>query len=149
MAGPGLTVRVELDGLDHKLISYLETKESLAALKVLVGDLTITEKRGRWDELYMLKVIGEKDPQSLGYRHLCQLLDNFTHQGPNGNLVLEAMSLNALDVYRAVLSGPMPLPFLKRVSKHVLRALQYLHEYLIHNICTSLLANLMLNRFAQ
>jgi serine/threonine-protein kinase SRPK3 len=100
-------------------------------MKVLVGDLTIAKEKGGWDELNMLKVIAEKDPQSLGYRHVCQLLDNFTHQGPNGNhicLVLEAMSLSALDLYRSTLPGPMPLPLLKRVCKHVLRALQYLHE---------------------
>jgi hypothetical protein len=48
-------------------------------MKVLFGDLTIAEEKGGWDELGTLKVIGEKDPQSRGYR-----LDNFTHQGPNG-----------------------------------------------------------------
>ena len=102
----------------------------MAAMKVLVGDLTITDKKGGWDELGMLKLIREKDPQSWGYHHVCQLLDSFTHQGPNGNhicLVLEAMSLSVLDVYRAFPCA-MPLPLLKRVCKHVLRALQYLHE---------------------
>ena len=99
-------------------------------MKVLVGDLTIADKKGGWDELGILKVTREKGPQSWGYHHVCQLLDNFTHQGPNGNhicLVLEAMSLSVLDVYRAI-PGAMPIPLLKRVSKHVLRALQYLHE---------------------
>lgn len=98
-------------------------------MKILVGDAIAEEKWG-WDELGMLKIIREKDPQSSGYRHVCQLLDNFTHQGPNGNhicLVLEAMNLSVLDVYRA-LPGAMPLPLLKRVCKHVLDALQYLHE---------------------
>ena len=80
-------------------------------MKILVGDLTI-------------------DPQSWGYRHICHLLGNFTHQGPNGNhicLVLEAMSLSVLDLYHAFPSA-MPSHLLKRVCKHVLLALQYLHE---------------------
>jgi len=85
---------------------------------------------GGWDELGMLKVLQERDPQFCGSPHVCQLLDNFTHQGPNGNhicLVLEPMGLSILDLYRA-LPGAMPLPLLKRVTKHVLRALGYLHE---------------------
>jgi serine/threonine-protein kinase SRPK3 len=56
--------------------------------------------------------------------------DSFIHQGPNGNhicLVLEAMGLSVLDLY-GVLPGAMPLELLKRVCKHVLYALQYLHE---------------------
>lgn len=99
-------------------------------MKILVGDLTITDKKGGWDELGVLKALQESNPQSCGYRHVCQLLDSFTHQGPNGThicLVLEALSLSVLDVYRA-LPGAMPLPLLKRVCKHVLRALCYLHE---------------------
>ncbi|KAF8799940.1 kinase-like protein [Phlegmacium glaucopus] len=91
--------------------------QSLAALKILVGDLTIASKKGDWDELGMLKT-------------KFSLLDNFTHQGPNGNhicLVLEAMNLSVLDVYRAF-PGAMPLPLLKRVCKHIISALHYLHE---------------------
>ena len=99
-------------------------------MKILVGDLTVEDKKGGWDELGILKVLQERDPRSSGYRHVCLLLDNFTHQGPNGNhicLVLEAMGLSVLDVYHA-LPGAMPLPLLKRVCRHVLRALHYLHE---------------------
>ena len=102
----------------------------MAAMKILVGDLTVADKKGGWDELGILKVLQERDPRSSGYHHLCLLLDNFTLQGPNGNhicLVLEAMGLSVLDVYHA-LPGAMPLPLLKRVCKHVLRALRYLHE---------------------
>lgn len=92
-------------------------------MKVLVGELSIPDQRGNWDELGMLKIIREKNPQSLGYCHIPQLLDNFTHQGPNGShicLILEAMNLSVFDIYLAF-SGPMPLQLLKRVSKHILR----------------------------
>jgi serine/threonine-protein kinase SRPK3 len=72
--------------------------ERLVTMKVLVGESTIPDKRKTWDELGMLKTIREK---SLGYHHIRQLLDNLTHQGPNGNqicLVLEAMNLSVLDI---------------------------------------------------
>jgi hypothetical protein len=58
-----------------------------------------------------LKVIGGKYIQSWG-----AYVDNFTHQGQNGNhicLVFEAMGLSALNVYRA-LPGTILLPLLKR-----------------------------------
>lgn len=99
-------------------------------MKVLIGDSSIANKRGAWDELGILKVLQKSNPKSSGYGHICYLHDNFVHQGPNGNhtcLVLEAMGLSVLDLYGA-LPGAMPLEFLKRVCKHVLQALQYLHE---------------------
>ena len=99
-------------------------------MKILVGDLAEGDKEGGWDELGVFKILRETNPQSNGYHHVCQLLDTFTHQGPNGShtcLVLEPMGLSVLDVYRA-LPGAMPLPLLKRVCNHVLRALCYLHE---------------------
>jgi serine/threonine-protein kinase SRPK3 len=103
----------------------------MAALKVLVALLSDKEKNEKvWDELGMLKVIQESNAQSDGYRHVCQLLDNFTHQGPNGNhicLVLEIMKFNVLSLYRAY-SRTMPFPLLARLSKQLLRALAYLHD---------------------
>jgi serine/threonine-protein kinase SRPK3 len=101
----------------------------MAALKVLVAELS-EEKNGPWDELRMLKVIQERNPPSDGYRHVCQLLDNFTHQGPNGThicLVLEVMQVNVLNL-NVAFSKVMPLPLLARLSKHLLRALAYLHD---------------------
>ncbi|KNZ77031.1 Serine/threonine-protein kinase SRPK3 [Termitomyces sp. J132] len=111
------------------LVRDIQT-QNLAALKILISDLSMRSKSGCWDELGLLKLIRECNPKSQGYAHLCQLLDSFTHQGPNGNhvcLVMEAMSLSALDVYRA-LPGAMPIPLLKRLSRHILFGLQYLHE---------------------
>ncbi|KAF8903653.1 kinase-like protein [Gymnopilus junonius] len=104
--------------------------EKLVAMKILVGDMDIPDKKGDWDELGILKILRDTNPQSPGYHHVCRLLDDFTLKGPNGNhtcLVLEAMGLSVLDVYH-VLRGPMPLPLLKRVSKHLLSALSYLHD---------------------
>lgn len=95
-------------------------------MKILIGDLSIPSKRGDWDEPGILKVLQKSDPHSSGYGHICHLHD----QGPNGNhicLVLEAMGLSVLDLYGALPSA-VPLELLKRVWKHVLCALQYLHE---------------------
>lgn len=131
MARPWHTVCVWLDYSLVVSARVLPRNQSMAALKVLIAVLSDEEKNGTWDELGMLKVIQERNPQSDGYRHICQLLDNFTHQGPNGNhsicLVWEVMKLNVLSLDVAFWRV-MPFPLLGRLSKHLLRALQCLHD---------------------
>ncbi|EGN94656.1 hypothetical protein SERLA73DRAFT_77409 [Serpula lacrymans var. lacrymans S7.3] len=80
-----------------------------AAMKVLVGKLT-NDKSG-WDEVGILKTI-------------------LSVQGPNGAhicLITEPMGPTVLYIYECV-SRAMPLSLVKRISKHVLHALQYIHE---------------------
>ena len=83
------------------------------------SDLTIAEEKGAWYELGTLKAIGERVSNHgaapwliiffpTGLSSLMSVTWQFYSQCPNGNhicLVLEAMSLCALDVYRA-LPGP-------------------------------------------
>lgn len=97
-------------------------------MKVLVGALT-NDKSG-WDEPGIMRDLRAKNPESPGYRHIVQLLDEFVIEGPNGKhitLVVEAMDVSVFDVYRRM-RDPMPLPLVKRVAKHTLLALQYMHE---------------------
>lgn len=101
--------------------------QSLAAMKVLVADLT-TDTSGV-DELGCLQILAATNIHSPGYRHISHLLDHFTHQGPNGThicLVLEPLGLSCLDVYRAL--PIMPFSLIKRICKHVLLSLQYMHD---------------------
>ncbi|KAF5321252.1 hypothetical protein D9619_001150 [Psilocybe cf. subviscida] len=104
----------------------------LAAMKVMVADITRSETKGDWDELDRLTTLEVTNPRAPGFGHVCQLLDSFTHEGPNGNhicLIIEAISFSLSDVFRS--SGgkvPLPLPLIKRVCSHTLLALQYLHE---------------------
>ncbi|KAI0806959.1 kinase-like domain-containing protein, partial [Fomes fomentarius] len=72
----------------------------------------------------------ETKPHAPGYRHICQLLDEFVEIGPNGThicLVLEPLSVSVKDIAVAY-QGRLPHSLLQLVSKHVLLALQYLHR---------------------
>ena len=114
------------------LASFRDNK--LVAMKVMVGDMTCPEVRGGWDELGNLMTLRVTNPQAPGFGHVChcQLLDSFTHEGPNGNhtcLIIEAMNLSMFDVFRSSGRGvSLPLPLVKRVCSHILLALQYMHE---------------------
>lgn len=97
-------------------------------MKVLVSDLS-NDKTG-WDELGTLRALRVQNPQALGYRYICHLLDDFVFQGPNGShicIVTELMGPTALDIFRC-LTAAMPLSLVKRISKHLLLALQYMHD---------------------
>ncbi|KAF5353064.1 hypothetical protein D9758_008768 [Tetrapyrgos nigripes] len=97
-------------------------------MKVAVGKLA--QRNAGWDERQTLKVLREQSPHAAGYRHICHLLDDFVVDGPHGShtcLVTEAMGATAFDLFRCV-SSALPLFLVKRISKHILLALQYMHE---------------------
>lgn len=83
-----------------------------------------------WDELGMLRHFREQNAQALGYHHVCQLLDDVVFEGSNGShicIVAKLMGATAQDIY-ACLPGSMPLFLVKRISKHLLLTLQYMHN---------------------
>ncbi|KAJ6470067.1 kinase-like protein [Mycena vitilis] len=99
------------------------------ALKVLASSL-IDEKRGP-DELGIMTILRDGDSRSPGKaHHTPKLLDSFIHHGPSGQhicLVLELLGISILDVYRSF-GGSLPLLLVQRAAKHILFALQYIHE---------------------
>lgn len=107
---------------------YLLREQRQAAIKVLV----VSNDTTGWDECGVLRTLRDQNPQALGYRHICQLLDDFVIQGPNGShicIVTELMGATAVDIDRC-LSAAIPLFLVKRISNHVLLALQYMHDFI-------------------
>ncbi|KAJ7686680.1 hypothetical protein B0H17DRAFT_857848, partial [Mycena rosella] len=82
------------------------------------------------DELGILSILRDGNPQASGKEHVSQLLNSFVHDGPQGKhicLALELLGISILDVYQSF-DGSLPLILVQRVAKHVLQALQYIHE---------------------
>ena len=97
-------------------------------MKILIGDLSVEKEA--WDELGILRILRDGNPESLGYRLISQLKESFVHKGPNGDhicLVMEPLGLSLLDIYRGF-PDAMPLILVKRIVTHVLQALRYIHE---------------------
>ncbi|TBU29016.1 kinase-like protein [Dichomitus squalens] len=100
------------------------------AMKVLVGELATQKALAVWDELEIMKTLRDTNPHAPGHSHICHILDNFTYEGPHGKhicLVLEPMGFSVLDIYCGF-KAEMPLFLVKRISKQLLRALQYMHD---------------------
>lgn len=130
LAGSGPSVYVYFCGASHLICQPFCRKQRQAAVKVLVGEF-VGDTTG-WGERGILQVLRDHNSQALGYGHVCQLLDDFVLQGPNGShicIVTEAMGPTVFDIYRCLPPWiSMPLPILKRISKHLLFALRYMHD---------------------
>lgn len=103
-------------------------------MKVLKSNATEDTTGG--DECDILRTLRDTNPKAPGYRHICHLIDDFVHEGPNGPhicIVTELMGPTVMDCYRCV-PGAMPLYFVKRLARQMLLALQYMHDecHLVH-----------------
>ena len=114
-----------------KILSVAKRRDNgYGAMKVLAGELATEKALAVWDELEIMKTLRDTNPHAPGHFHICHLLDNFTCDGPHGKhicLVLEPMGYSVLDIYCGF-KAEMPLSLVKRISKHVLRGLQYMHD---------------------
>ncbi|KAJ7512691.1 kinase-like protein [Mycena galericulata] len=98
------------------------------AMKLLVSSRS--KRTGNPDELGIMSLLRDGDSGSPGKQHICQLLDSFVHDGPNGRhvcIVVEPLGMSVFDVYESFPSS-LPLILVQRVAKHLLQALQYIHE---------------------
>ena len=104
------------------------------AVKILVPSFSNATKRdAARDELGILRILRDKNPSARGWKHICHLLDDFKFEGPNGRhvcLVLESLGVSALDLHDGfgIAQSFMPLNLLKRITKHALEALEYIHS---------------------
>lgn len=95
-------------------------------MKVLIS----SSRNKGFEEVRALQALSSSDKNSLGHRHICHLVNNFTHSGPNGDhlcIVLESMGVNLSEAYTSF-NRALPLALIKRVCVHILSALQYMHD---------------------
>ncbi|GAB0137903.1 hypothetical protein EsDP_00006156 [Epichloe bromicola] len=105
-----------------------ESKQHVA-LKVLTADSYGQGKDSF--EIDILQRIRSESATDPGRHHILQLLDNFNHEGPNGNhvcLVFQAMGPDMSRYRRLFPNLRIPLPLMKDISRQLLLALAYLHD---------------------
>lgn len=83
------------------------------------------------DEIKLLDKVTTSDMHHPGHEHVIQLLDTFTHRGPNGVhvcMVFEVLGENLLGLIRRYKHRGIPVVFVKQIAKQLLSALDFLHR---------------------
>lgn len=83
------------------------------------------------DEIKLLDKVTTSDVHHPGHEHVIQLLDTFTHKGPNGLhvcMVFEVLGENLLGLIRRYKHRGIPVVFVKQIAKQLLSALDFLHR---------------------
>ncbi|KAG7661027.1 uncharacterized protein J8A68_005399 [[Candida] subhashii] len=83
------------------------------------------------DEIKLLDKVTTTDIHHPGHQHVIQLLDTFTHKGPNGIhvvMVFEVLGENLLGLIRRYKHRGIPIMFVKQIAKQLLSALDFLHR---------------------
>lgn len=83
------------------------------------------------DEIKLLDKVTTGDLYHPGHEHVIQLLDTFTHKGPNGVhvcMVFEVLGENLLSLIRRYKHRGIPIVFVKQIAKQLLLALDFLHR---------------------
>lgn len=83
------------------------------------------------DEIKLLDKVTNADIHHPGHQHVIQLLDTFTHQGPNGLhvcMVFEVLGENLLGLIRRYKHRGIPIVFVKQIAKQLLSSLDFLHR---------------------
>lgn len=97
----------------------------LVAMKVCMSKKSVTEQAV--DEVTLLERLqtGSASP------HVVQMRRHFWHSGPNGRhkcMVFEVMGENLLALVKHYDYKGIPVPVVKRLSRHTLQGLQYIHS---------------------
>lgn len=83
------------------------------------------------DEIKLLDKVTTSDLHHPGHQHVIQLLDTFTHEGPNGVhvvMVFEVLGENLLGLIRRYKHRGIPIVFVKQIAKQLLSSLDFLHR---------------------
>ena len=104
-------------------------KHSHVAMKIVRSAKHYTETAV--DEIKLLDKVTTSDLHHPGHEHVIQLLDTFTHKGPNGVhvvMVFEVLGENLLGLIRRYKHRGIPIVFVKQIAKQLLSTLDFLHR---------------------
>lgn len=99
------------------------------ALKIVKSATHYTETA--LDEIKLLERVVRANPEAPGRKYVVELLDNFTHEGPNGKhvcMVFEVLGENLLSLIRRYHHRGIPVHLVQQIIYQVLMGLDYMHR---------------------
>lgn len=121
-------------------LAYDSLRECHVAIKIVRSSKIF--RHAALDEVKILQKVRESSDLHPGKKHIVEMLDHFTHYGPNGEhicMVFEVLGESVLGLlarfrkYQHKKSaeqcfGGLPIPLARQISKQILIALDYLHR---------------------
>jgi serine/threonine-protein kinase SRPK3 len=107
---------------------FVNRKDRHVALKIVKSAAHYTETA--IDEIKLLERVSTARKDAVGRTYVAQLLDHFTHRGPNGThicMAFEVLGENLLSVIKRYKHRGIPTNIVKQITKQVLLGLEYLH----------------------
>ncbi len=99
------------------------------ALKILTDMIGTGDSQ--LDEVPILQRIRDCDDSHPGKAHVTQMLDHFTHNGPNGThacLTFDAHGSTVLSLQKGRPGRVLRVDLVKRFGRHMLLALDFVHQ---------------------
>lgn len=101
------------------------------ALKILSAHASKEIEAGRLKERDILRKVSSVAPLHHGFNHVIHLLDEFTFEsfaGRHNCFVTDVLSYSVPGLQGQLSDPRLPLKFILRLAKHVLKGLEYLHD---------------------
>jgi serine/threonine protein kinase len=101
------------------------------AIKILSAYASRKVDAGHLRELDILRTITTAAPSHQGFHHVIHLLHEFTFESFHGShicFVTDVLSFSVPNLQKELPDSRLPLKFILRLVKHVLKALEYLHD---------------------
>ena len=101
------------------------------ALKVLSSYASREVEAGRLKERDILREITNASPLHRGFEHVIHLSHEFTFESYAGQhicFVMDVLSYSVPSLQSQLTDRRLPLRFILRLTKHVLKGLEYLHD---------------------
>eukprot|EP01135_Chromosphaera_perkinsii_P007177 Nk52_evm1s738 gene=Nk52_evmTU1s738 len=113
---------------NHKDNNNATCSSKYVALKIVKSASQYTE--AALDEVKILRIIHDQNPESTGRDFTVQQLDDFRIQGPNGAhvvMVFEVLGNNLLRLIKKYNYEGIPMDLVRSITRQILHGLHYLH----------------------
>ena len=127
---PQVCDRLEIKTI-YKWLTQSVRDNCYVALKILSAHASREIEEGRLKERDILRKVSSASPTHHGYNHVVHLFHEFEFESFAGHhvcFVTDVLSYSVPSLQKEMSDPRLPLKFILRLVKHVLKGLEYLHD---------------------
>ncbi|EJD00046.1 kinase-like protein, partial [Fomitiporia mediterranea MF3/22] len=126
-----ITKKLGWGGFSSVWLARDRKDDRFVALKILSSHASREIEAGRLKERDILRKVSSAAPSHHGYQHVVHLLHEFEFESFAGRhicFVTDVLSYSVPNLLEELPDPRLPLKFILRITKHVLKGLEYLHD---------------------